>query len=317
MTTSGSVNFSIDRDEIIQEVLELNGVIGGPLETPSAHQIVTCSRSMNLIIKQWQGDHDFAPGLKMWSRKRGTLFLQKDQASYLLGPTGDNATASYKQTTIRIAAAALATTLEVVSTTGMTAADYIGIELTSGTVYWTTISSITDSDTLVIPSPGLSSAAAVGKYVWSYTTKLRRPLKILTGLLRDQNSQDTPINIDRDLYWYESLPDKTVVSDPANAYYESQLDNGMIYFDCEPIDVTKLVKIVYRSPLEDFDALTDTPDLPQHWYRPFCLQVAVDTSPKFGKQVSQDLKERLIEALAIAKNADPENTTDYFQPDLD
>ena len=55
---------------------------------------------------------------------------------------------SYPYTTqMRVAAIALATTMEVDSTTGMIAGDRVGIKLDSDDIHWTTVASITDADT--------------------------------------------------------------------------------------------------------------------------------------------------------------------------
>jgi hypothetical protein len=53
-------------------------------------------------------------------------------------------------TTIRVQANATNVNIEVVATTGMLAADIVGIILDNGTTHWTTVSSVTDADTVVI-----------------------------------------------------------------------------------------------------------------------------------------------------------------------
>ena len=55
MTTSGSYDFSINRDQIIEGALRLCGVIAQG-ETPSATQITEGSRMLNLMVKAWEAD---------------------------------------------------------------------------------------------------------------------------------------------------------------------------------------------------------------------------------------------------------------------
>jgi hypothetical protein len=314
MATSGSVNYSITALDIINDAFENIGVLSSdrPL---TANEVTIGMRKLNLIVKQWQGNNDFAPGLKMWARKRGYLFLQKNQGSYSLGPTGDNASASYVTTTISATEAAAQTVLSITSETGITAADYIGIELDTGFIQWTTVSS-TGSGTVTIPATGLTSQASSGNRVFVYTTKLRRPLEILTAVLRDDQGHDVPVQ-PMTLENYESINSKTDDGTPSRLYYEAQLVNGVLYFDVEPDDVTSVLRIVYLSPIEDLDATTDEVDYPQVWFRPLAAQLSIDLSIPYNRPVSQSLQTMRDESLVIARNADPENAEMFFEPGLE
>lgn len=84
MTTSGSVDFTVNRNEIIESALQAIGVIAVG-QTMSASHVSTGARWLNLIVKQWQGAADMSPGLKVWSRKRGYIFPQTNKHEYALG----------------------------------------------------------------------------------------------------------------------------------------------------------------------------------------------------------------------------------------
>lgn len=71
-----------------------------------------------------------------------------------------------KSMTMRIAGASADTILEVTTTTNILAGDVIGIILDDGTTHWTSITSITDADTLVITA-GLPSAAGIGAVIYT------------------------------------------------------------------------------------------------------------------------------------------------------
>jgi hypothetical protein len=71
-------------------------------------------------------------------------------------------------TAMRVAASATETTLEVNSTTGMAAADVIGIQLDDLSWHWTSVASVTDGDTLVLAA-GIpaSRSAPVGAPIYT------------------------------------------------------------------------------------------------------------------------------------------------------
>jgi hypothetical protein len=313
MASSGSVDFSVSRNDIIEGALRQIGALGTG-ETPISAEIDDAAQALNMLVKQWQGIQDFAPGLKVWSRKRATLFLEADTVQYSLGPSGDHWTASYVETTISAAEAAGQTALSVTSETGISASDYILIEQDDGTFHESTVASV---GPLTI-NAGLAGAAAAGRKVFAYTTKARRPLHILTAVVRDSNGIDTPIS-PITLEEYEAIGDKDTDSGVSQYLYEQQLTNGVIYFDAATDDILKKVRVVYLSPIEDFDAQADTPDYPQEWFRALKFGLAVDLWPEFkGTQdIPPALKMLRDEAVAMAQRAYPARSVQHFQPGLE
>jgi hypothetical protein len=313
MASSGVVTYTVNELDIVTDALHGIGVYGVG-QTINADDIVLCRRKLNMLMKQWSGAIDFAPGFKMWTRKRATVFLQKDQSSYSLGPSGDHATASYVRTTLSVNAASLAASISLTSTIGISNADYIGIVLNSGAIHWTTVSSIGSPTTI---SSGLASAASSGNTVFSYTTKMRRPLRILTSMLKSADNKEQYIDPGMLLEEYESITDKTVDGTPDRFYFEAQLTNANIYLNRQPDDVGKVISLVYLSPIEDFTGTNDTADFAQEWYRPLSLQLQIDISPSYGKPVTQELKLLRDESLSIARNAYPQEDRSYFEPNAD
>lgn len=288
----------------------------GSGEVPTAQETTDCAQALNLMVKQWQGKADFAPGLKMWSRKRGFLFLSTLAVSYSLGPSGDHWTSSFVSTTLTAAAATSATSLTVASISGISNGDNIGIILTSGAIFWTTVSGSPSGVTVTIAS-GLTGPAASGNTIYTYTSKTRRPLQLVTAVIRDSNSNDIPLNY-MTVEDYQALPSKansTATGDPSAIYYESQLTNGVLYVDVYPSDLTKYLHFVYLSPIEDFNAATDTPDYPQQWYNALKWGLAKQIAPEFGLQFTDDMESNYTEAVALARDQDPESTSDHFRPD--
>ena len=329
MTTSGTYSFSVSRDDIIGEAMRNVGALGES-ETATAQEVTDCARKLNMLVKQYMQNQDFAPGLKMWQRQRADLFLSSTKGVYALGPSGDNWAAgvtalsgqNYGQTQLSANASASATTITVGTGTGkianFTTGDFVVIQLNSGDIYSTTVSSVNSgAGTFVIPGSGLPSAANLGLYVWNYTTKGQRPEEVLTCILRDINNSDTPL--DRmTVQDYEALPSKamsTFTSDPAAFYYEQQLTNGQLYLDIYgEQDVTKHLHLVYLRPVQDFSNPGDTPEYPQPWYRPLCWGLSKEIAPMFDAEWTQDMQANYDEAFAIAREAPAETTSFYFQP---
>jgi len=55
MATSGSIDFAATRDDIITEALEQLGALGEG-ESPNAAQLASCGRTLNMLVKAWQGE---------------------------------------------------------------------------------------------------------------------------------------------------------------------------------------------------------------------------------------------------------------------
>jgi hypothetical protein len=314
MATSGTVTYSVTEADVIKDALIEIGYLD-PTETPTADDIVTARRKLNLIVKQWTSQLDFAPGLKMWTRRTGYLFLQEDQTKYSLGPSGDHATETYVQTTLSTDEALGSTSLSLTSTTGMSASDNIGIVLDDGSIHWTTISGAPGAPTTI--ATGLASAATSGNVVFAYTTKMRRPFELLSGVLRDADGNDSPIDVNLSLQEYEAIYSKGSEGSPSRLYFEAQRTNAVAYIDCAPEDVTKVIRLPYLSYIEDFSAQANDADFPIEWARPLCLQLANDCCRPFGREPKQSLKLDLQEALTMARKAYPETAVLEYQSEPD
>jgi len=87
MATSGSTDFTVNRDEIIKDAMGVLGVLAEG-ESPKPAEMVKSSRALNMMVKQLMGQPNFiARGLKMWTRGRASLTLAA-QNSFDLQPSG-------------------------------------------------------------------------------------------------------------------------------------------------------------------------------------------------------------------------------------
>jgi len=313
-TTSGSYNFSVVRDDIVNLAMKIIGKLG-EAEQPTNEELNDCVKLLNMMVKQWMGKQDFANGIKMWTRTSGDLFLSSTKYAYNLGPSGDNWTNNYVQSTTTASANLGATSIVVASSTGMALNDYIVIQLATGDTMSNTVSNIV-GNTITLGT-ALSAAVSSGAYVWDYTTKAQRPLKIVTAILRDTNNSDTPMNF-MTVEEYEALPTKTQTGNqslPSAIYYSTTLPNGTLYIDCGGLqDVTYHMHIVYLRPVQDLVNPGDALDYPQQWYLALAYGLAKIIAPMFNAPWTKEMEDNYLSALAMAREADPESTSAYFQP---
>lgn len=313
MATSGSVDFSLSRDQVITAALKKIGALAAG-ETASSEEVSDAAITLNMMLKSMQAD-----GLKIFLRKRATVFLEKDKSAYSFTTTtsGDHSAYSYTRTQIKTAASASATSIDVDSTTGMTAGDYIGFELDDGTSHWTTIASITDSDTVVINS-GLASAAAVDNYVYFYTTKIDRPLRVVQAWVRDEGqTSDIPVVIVSQKEYYE-LANKTAEGRPNTIYYDPQLNNGTLWVWPEPDSVTDTLELIVQRPIEDMDAAANEFDVPVEWLEPIVYGLAYRLCPEYRVplKVKQDIERNALMFLEMARSFDIEHASVFLQPEI-
>lgn len=311
MSTSGTVTFSVNESDIISDALETIGY-KAPTETVSSSAYVTARRKLNMLVKQWTGQLDFAPGLKMWTRRTGYLFLQDGQVQYSLGPSGDHATESYASTTLSAGALAGASSVTVASTSGIADTYFIAVELDSGSLQWTTVSGAPAGSVVTLAST-LTGAASSGNRVFCYQTKVRRPFEIISGVLRDTDGNDTPIDVNMGLAEYEVIPSKTAEGTPQRIYFEAQRTNAVVYLDCAPDDVTSVIRFRYLSYIEDFSSAANDADFPAEWARALTLQLAMDCTLPFRRPVPPQLPGLLTEALTMARKAYAENVVADYQ----
>lgn len=318
MATSGSWDYSLTAADIIQAALEDLLVVQDGSSISSGDSALGL-KTLNLLVKQWQGTADMAQGFKVFLRQFVYVFLQKNQAVYQIGPASgdDNATTSYSSTTISAAEAAAQTTLSVTSTTGMTAADKIGIQLDSGSIQWTTISSTGAGPTVVIPASGLTGAAAAGNRVFWYTSKAQRMTDVLSAVLRNTSTQDTPLRFIKTAEEYELFSDKTATGDPTRIMVEPLRITTKLTLDTYPQDVTKVIRLLALYPSEDYDATTNDIAYPQEWFAALEYELARRLAPKFNAKWTPELQACWQDATQIARQLTPQVSTAYFEPGRD
>lgn len=324
MTTSGTYVFTVTRDQLIRQAM-LNIRKLDEDEVPTATQTNDCAFQLNMLVKQLMGKADFAPGLKVWTRRRGHLFLSTTAGVYTVGPGGNwvtnpnvGATVPYASPTTTAAAASGASAIIVSSATGVVQNYYIGIELGNDDMFWTTVSSV--SGTTINLAANLPSAVNGNAQVFCYQTPGTQPIVVETAILRDINGNDVPLRL-MTTQEYDFLPSKdnnTNVSDPSAIYYEFQLTNSNLFIDVGGAqDVTKHIVLTYMETIQDFNNPNDNPEYPQEWYLPLSWGLSKQICPMFKAAWTPDMESNYTTALAIAQKKDPDRTALFFQPGED
>lgn len=316
MTTSGVYTLTVSRDDIIREAMLNLGKLGDN-EVPTAQETTDCARKLNMLVKQWMGKADFAPGLKMWTRKHADLYLSSTKYQYSLGATGDNWSNASFQRQLTATAAANATSLTVANTTSLNSGDFLVIQLDSGDIFSTTAGTLSGNS---VPCGALPSQASSNNWVFNFTTKAQRPEFIETCVLRDINANDVPVNI-MTVQDYDFLPSKvspTYTSLPQAIYYEQSLGNGTLYIDVAGTsDVTQHLHMTYMEPMQVFANPTDTPYYPETWYLALCWGLTKEIAPMFNAPFTAEMKDNYTEAMTIARNLYAETSSMYFEPGND
>ena len=274
MAVSGSKDYSITRAIIIESALRKIGEYDAGEAVPG-DEVAAAAVALNLMVKEW-----VARGIDIWLRDEITLFLVPDQKSYNMGTTNATRTIA-AETTLSSSHDGNATTLDLSSSSGMTAADFIGVKLNDNTIHWTTISTIPDSESVTIAS-GLASAAASGKKVYAYTTKAGRPQKIVYAYRRDKNDIDSEVSIIGEAeYMRQSNKDSS--GPPVEIWYQPTLTTGTLYV--WPVDGganwDKLMLSCQFMP-DDFDTQADNPQFPIEFGNALVWSLAAELASEYG-----------------------------------
>ena len=318
MATSGDTTFSVSRNDIIAEAMQICGVLGKGA-TPDSNALTDWGRSLNILVKSLNA----RPGMNLWAIERLVMFPVKNQIEYSFGASGDRMckTSELIETELDGAHSSGATTLTVTGkdgTTGMANSDVIGVQTDSGGISWTTISGSPTSTTIPLAS-GISAAASSGNNVYTYTTVFaQNVLKVHDMWRRTDDGTDVPIELlSRQDYIY--LSDKDSAGPVTSAYYDPQLGTGKLSVWQVPDDsyTSELLYLRASRRFEDFDSATDTPDFPQEWYLPLVFNLALNRASASGltggefREVATLASQYLMEVLDF----DVEPQSIYIVPD--
>jgi len=318
MASSGTYSYTITQQQIIRMAMLCIGKLD-EVETPSPSEYNDSVMFLNLLVKQWQGKADFAPGLKTFTRRHGHLFLNSTTGRYVLGPAAIGWTQNYVSTQLAAAVSVGATSATVNSSAGMTIGDNFGFQNGLGNLYWTTVSGIV-GNVITIPAVTAGNAAAANAYVFDYTTTATQPVIVESAFLRDIYNTDTPLNILQQAE-YDFLPSKTnpqFIADPTAVYHEFLLTNSYLYTDCAAAnDTSKHICLTYLEAVQDIINPNDTTVYPQEWFLALVWGLAEQLAPMFNVGWTAKMENLANKSLAIAQKKEPEINRMYFMSESD
>lgn len=280
MAVSTSIDFNETLTEIITDALSLIQVAGVG-QTISSEDYSLSQRALNRMLKAWQ-----AQGIYLFGQTEGVLVPAASTAQYAMSSASTSANVAvasdFFNTTLSAAEAAGQTVLSTTSTTNIAVSDKVGITLSDGTVQWTTLSSKT-STTMTV-ADALTGAASSGAYVYSFTTRMDRPVRILSARTYDPTStNETPLTMLSREDYFSNTPNKLSTGSPTSFYYDPQMTTGQLYVWPVQSTITQIIKFTYQRQITDVDATTDNIDFPQEWLDAVVYSLAVRLGPFFGK----------------------------------
>jgi hypothetical protein len=317
VATSGSYDFSVTRDDLIKEAYEELGVLEEG-ETPDADMTVSAARKLNMLVKTWAKKHN------LHLLQDVVLFLVAGRQSYLLGNSSSDAEwctiDDYNQMELAAAALSGATAITVDDATDFTNADRVGVVQDDGTIRWTTATKVGNVLTL---ASALTDDAAEGNVVFSYTSRVVRPLRLVRDsvYMRDISGNDSPVDLVAKTD-YDLITGKTQSGKIIKVAYQPFLGSGRLWV-WQPHDLTTdTLRFTIERPVQDFDATTDNPDFPVEWAKALYLNLAVmlagpngaaDEIPRLTRPDGSGLADI---ALQEALDGDVENASVRFMPDM-
>jgi len=318
MATSGVSTFNATRDQIILAALRKLQAISATETAVNPTLITNCAFQLNALVKSLN-----ATGLHIWTEEEATVFLQPSQIAYTLGgTTTDNATGSYTATTLATSAASGATSISVASTAGFGSGFFVGVVLTSGSIYWTTQNGAASGTTIPLAA-GLSGSASTGAAVYVYQTQIVRPLRVVGARRYNFASAiDTQMTPPLSRLDYRNLPNKTATGVPTQFFYDPRGGanvQGILNIWPAPADVTNAVKMTWWRPIQDFTTPGNNPDLPQEWIDALIWNLAYKLWPEFpiSQVLMGAIKEQAMISLENVAGYDREPESYYFGFDAD
>lgn len=281
MTTSGVSDWNPQLLFIIKDALLNCGAIDEN-EEPSSQLYEAELFKLNGMVKALE-----ATGIHVWTEEEGILFLEPNQAKYVIGGSGTTANtaddADWTQLTLALPAVATATHITLLAGQGaqLVTGQNIGVIDNDGVTEWFTVASPPVAD-IVILSGALGVGVDAGNYALAYHTKIGRPLKVPNARLLTLNGlNETPMTV-MARQQYMDLPNKINPGTPTQWFYSPRRDQGLLYVWPVPVFSNWAVRFTWYRSLQDFLDPTNTADFPQEWINPLIWGLSKESAPGYG-----------------------------------
>jgi hypothetical protein len=333
-----NTDYALNRNALVTEVLEQIGAIEAG-DTPSSDDIDSISRTLNMLLKHWQGPWS---GINIYAVRETFLFLRDGIAKYdqldYNGETGLDVDRNHiyvsdyeKKAFTDIATAATTVEIDEAFETGgavdsAVAGDVIGIPLEDGTVHWAEITAVGSSGDYAksfdFDNHALPSDADDTKDLIVGITYPGRPLKILDISLRDIfTDNERYLGIPLAPSDYNKLSNKTATTGVNHVMYNRETTTGDLR-TWGTVDNDNYVLVMWAAlPLQDIDSdlsLNTNEGIPQEYYMAVMYSLCEAVMNKYDPPIE---KRRDIARLAslYRDEALSFDTEDYikFEPEVD
>jgi hypothetical protein len=297
MATSGEYDLSLTLSDVSERAYAALQ-IGQDGETLSGSFYNMARDFINLMIKGWENQ-----GIRLWTMKEGTLFLQVGQSVYPFGDASTHLANDYYTTETTAAAAIGASVLLVDDTTGFVNGQPIGVVNEDNDLEWFTISSFV-ANTSVTLSGTLDVAVEDGAVVYTYANTFVPVLRVLDVRRKQLTDYEIPMNfVSREEYM--SLPNKDQPGTAIQAYYSRQIPYGTMYVWNAPSSAVPVIRFTYERKTQIMVDADDTFDLPEEWLEAIIWNLAkrlksiYGCSQKRAMEIDMMAKETLDNALGF------------------
>lgn len=243
--------------------------------------------------------------IHVWSETEATLPLNATQQSYLL--PGAHCFTDHVYTTSTAAHISGATSIALTSTAGMAAGDNIGIELSDNTRWWGEISSV-PSSTSVLLTGGISGASSSGATVYTYTTQIDQPVRVLDARFAKtySSAESTTEQLSRQKYYSQS--DKASTGDANSWYYDRQLTTGTLKLWPVASSCNEVLRFTFIKPQYIPESDVENMLVPPEWFLPLKHKLAAELGVVYGidpnKQVLLEQKAATFIEDAMGTDSD-------------
>lgn len=311
MATSGSYDWAASRTQVVKDALQRVGGLGLG-ETPSADQTTQAVFLLNAVVKHWH-----TQGMPLWKLGQGFLLPQTGDSSFSLSSTGDYCTNSYVHTTTSTTSSSGGSTITVDSATGISNSYYIGVELSDGTMQWTTVNG-SPVGSVVTLTATLSGDVSSGADIYVFQNKIQAPKRIQAAWRRTHAGDDIydipMILAERENFF--DLSNRTSASYPTHWYYQPQRVSGEFHVYPRFSNGDCVVMFSYQIPFEDMDGDSDDFDFPAEWILPLTWELSYQLAAHYGIP-PDERKAWKMEAKALKQEAldyDQEEGSIYLMP---
>jgi hypothetical protein len=284
--------------DLVRESLRASTISG--IEIPvEASDFAQGFSALNNLLAAWQ-----AKQIHIWSETEAVMPLNVGQQKYVFGTA--HAFTDYQYTTADSALIG-ATTLDVGSTAGALAGDFIGIELSTGVRQWTTVDTVTDSDTFEL-TDALEAAVEDGASVYVYRTKCDIPVRFLSVRYADTHTSDevSTWQISRQEYYDQTS--KTAQGAVNQWYYSRQLTSPYLNLWPTASSCKNLIRFTFIKPQYVAEDQSENVQVPVEWFNAIKWQLAADLGTVYNidanKQMLLEQKAQLALSDAISSDTD-------------